>query len=124
MSATRPRPRLPKVSEQMKAWAAALASDLATWPHVTTRPMFGFTAWYRKGTILAVLPKTRGMETPNSLAFKLPKASPRLRSQLQKDTRIGSTEMQKARWFTFELTTDEDLHDALEWLRRAYEETR
>ncbi|MBZ5572432.1 MAG: hypothetical protein LAO09_11215 [Acidobacteriia bacterium] len=124
MSATRPRPRLPKVSEQMKAWAAALTSDLETWPQVTTRPMFGFTAWYRKGTIFAVLPKTRGMETPNSLAFKLPDASSRLRARLQRDARIGSTEMQKARWFTFELSTDADLHDALEWLGQAYEEAR
>ena len=86
--------------------------------------MFGFTAWYRKGTIFAVLPKTRGMETPNSLAFKLPDASSRLRARLQRDARIGSTEMQKARWFTFELSTDADLHDALEWLGQAYEEAR
>ncbi len=29
--------------------------------------------------------------------------------------------MQKARWFTFELSTDVDLHDALDWLARGYE---
>jgi len=29
--------------------------------------------------------------------------------------------MQQARWFTLELATDGDLHDALEWLARAYD---
>jgi hypothetical protein len=29
--------------------------------------------------------------------------------------------MQKARWFAFELSSDTDLHDALDWLGRAYE---
>jgi len=29
--------------------------------------------------------------------------------------------MQKARWSTFELATDRDLHDALDWLARAYD---
>jgi hypothetical protein len=108
----------------MKAWAAALAADLESWPQVTTRPMFGLTAWYRRDAIFAVLPKTRGMGSPNSLAFKLPSASPRLLTLVRKEARIGSTEMQKARWFTFELGCDADLHDALDWLGRAYEAAR
>jgi len=29
--------------------------------------------------------------------------------------------MQQARWFTFELATDSDLHDALDWLTRAHD---
>ena len=29
--------------------------------------------------------------------------------------------MQQARWFTLELATDGDLHDALDWLARAYD---
>lgn len=120
-SVARPRPRLPAVSEQMKAWTAALAADLESWPQVSTRPMFGLTAWYRWDRIFAVLPKTRGMDSPNSLAFKLPSANPRLLARIRKDTRIGFTEMQKARWFTFELSCDADLHDALEWLGGAYE---
>jgi hypothetical protein len=115
------RPRLPAISEQMKAWAAALAADLESWPRVSTRPMFGLTAWYRRDRIFAVLPKTRGMDSPNSLAFKLPWASTRLLARIRKEPRIGFTEMRKACWFTFELSCDADLHDALEWLGRAYE---
>jgi hypothetical protein len=39
---------------------------------------------------------------------------------LRQDPRIGSTQMQKARWFTFEMSCDTDLRAALEWLDRAY----
>jgi hypothetical protein len=108
----------------MKEWTAALASDLESWPQLSTRPMFGLSAWYRKDKIFAVLPKTRGMDSPNSLAFKLPSASARLLGRIRKDSRIAFTEMQKARWFTFELRCDADLRDALEWLGRAYEAAR
>jgi hypothetical protein len=86
--------------------------------------MFGLTAWYRRDKIFAVLPRTRGMDSPNSLAFKLASTNPRLLGRIRKDSRIGATEMQKARWFRFELTCDADLHDALEWLGRAYESAR
>jgi hypothetical protein len=41
--------------------------------------------------------------------------------RIEKDPRIGSTQMQKSRWFTFELSSDADLHDALNWLNRAYD---
>jgi len=83
--------------------------------------MFGLTAWYRRDNIFAVLPKTRGLESANSVAFKLPATTPRLLARIRKDLRIGFTVMQKARWFKFELGCDGDLHDALQWLGRAYE---
>ena len=117
----RARPKLPKVSEEMKAWSAALAAETTGWPHVRTRSFFGFTALYRKDTIFAILPRTRGMGTPNTLAFKLESRAPQLRSRLQQDARVGATQMRAARWSTFELAEDADLHDALEWLARAYE---
>ena len=117
----RARPKLPKVSEEMKAWSAALAAETTGWPQVRTRSFFGFTALYRKDTIFAILPRTRGMGTPNTLAFKLESRAPQLRSRLQQDARVGATQMRAARWSTFELAEDADLHDALEWLARAYE---
>ncbi len=115
------RPKLPAVSEQMKEWSAALAAEIGGWPWVTARAFFGFTALYRRAKIFALLPRTRGMETANSLAFKLESPAPRLLAQLQQDPRIGSAQMRKARWFTFELTADKDLRDALDCLARAYE---
>src|SRR2546427_13217859 len=101
----RPRPSLPKVSEEMKAWSAALAAEITTWPGVTTRPMFGFTALYRHRKIFAVLPCTRGMETPNSLAFKLESAGAGTPAPARRGPRIGFTEKQKARGVNFEITS-------------------
>jgi hypothetical protein len=115
------RPTLPKVSEEMKAWSAALGAEIEGWPQVSLRSFFGFTALYRKDKIFAALPRTRAWGTANSLAFKLEVATPALQSRLEKDPRIGLTLMQKTRWFTFELSSDADLHDALDWLGRAYE---
>jgi len=115
------RPKLPNASEEMKAWSAALAAEVADWPQVTTRAFFGLTALYRRDRIFALLPRTRAMETPNSLAFKLDPAGSRILTRLQRDSRVGATEMQKARWFTFALITAADLRDALEWISRAYQ---
>ena len=60
------------------------------------------------------------MLTPNSLMFKLTSTSRDVCARLEKDTRVGSMQMRKARWFTFEISSDADLHDALDWLGRAY----
>ncbi|HLW85616.1 MAG TPA: hypothetical protein VKR60_10410 [Candidatus Sulfotelmatobacter sp.] len=116
------RPSLPPVSEQMKAWSSALADEVGSWPLVECRSFFGFTALYRRDRIFAVLPRTRAMQTPDSLAFKLEAASPKIRARLERDPSIGFALMQMRgkRWFTFEIHRDEDLHDALDWLGRAY----
>ncbi len=114
------RPQLPKVSEQMKAWSSALESEVADWPQASTRSFFGFTAVYRKDKIFAALPRTRAWGTANSLAFKLPTANAAVQSRLEKDPRVGYTLMGKTRWFTFELSSDADLHAALDWIGEAY----
>ena len=124
MRPERCRPSLPVASEEMKAWSAAIGSELVGWPGVGTRSFFGFTALYRRDTIFALLPRTRGMETANSLAFKLDPVTPTVRSRLDQDPRIASTHMGKARWFTFEISSEADLHGAIEWLGIAYEATR
>lgn len=121
MKKKRSRPKLPRASEEMKAWSAALAAEVAGWPQVTARAFFGFTAFYRRERIFVLLPRTRAMQTPNSLAFKLEPPNSRSLSRLQQDPRVGATEMQKARWFTFELSASADLRDALHWLEHAYD---
>ena len=105
----------------MKAWSAALASEISDWPQVASRAFFGLTAFYRKDEIFAVLPRSRGMGTANSFGFKFETAPTSLLDRLDKDSRVGSTRMQKARWFTFELSSDADLHEGLAWLSQAYE---
>jgi hypothetical protein len=120
----RPHPKLLPLSEEMKAWAAALGEELGTWPGVGTRAMFGLTALYRGKQIFAVLPRTKGIGAANSLAFKLPKAGARVRARLSADSRISTTVMQATRWFVFEVSSDRDLNDALDWLGKAYDATR
>jgi hypothetical protein len=115
------RPKLPKASEEMKAWSAALAAEVADWPQVTARAFFGFSALYRREQIFALLPRTRAMATPNSLAFKVESLNSRSLTRLRQDPRVGATEMQKARWLTFELTTAADMRGALEWISQAYQ---
>ena len=117
----RTRPRLPKITEEMKAWSAALGAEVTTWPGVTTRPMFGLTAVYRARRIFAVLPRTRCMDAPNSIAFKLESAGVRIRARAQRDPHISAFGMQTARWLSFEMNCDADLPPALQWLSRAYE---
>ena len=61
------------------------------------------------------------MGTPNALVFKIVEPSADVHAKLQKDLRVGDMEMQKARWFTFELASDRDLHGALEWIGLAFD---
>ncbi len=106
----------------MRAWSTALAAELADWPGVTTKSFFGFTALYRGKRIFALLPRTRAWGNANTLAFKLENPTPKVRTLLGNDRRVGSMDMAKFRWFTLDLSCDGDLHDAVEWLARAYEQ--
>jgi hypothetical protein len=114
-------PSLPAISEEMKAWCAALTDEVADWPQVSARSFFGFTALYRGDKMFAALPRTRSMGTANSLVFKLDSQPAAVAARLKKDPHIGSMQMQKARWFTFEISSDADLHEALDWLGTAHE---
>ncbi len=117
-------PSLIKISNEMAVWASLLAAEMADWPGVTTKPMFGLTALYRGKEIFAALPKTRGMGSANAVAFKLVGAPAKVMTKMKRDARIGETEMAAAKWFVFEMESDDDLRGALEWLGLAYEEVR
>ena len=119
--AKRRHPSLPAVSEQMKAWSAALVAEVSDWPQVSARSFFGFSALYRKDRMFAAVPRTRALETANSMAFKLESPSRAVKARLDKTTRPWSAQLDKARWFAFEMSTDADLHEAIDWLGRAYE---
>lgn len=118
------RPTSPAISEEMKAWSAALATEVSTWPKATERVFFGFNALYRRDQIFAVLPRTRGITSGNALAFKLAPPPADLEPRLSQDPRIKPMQKERPRWFTFEMSSGSDLHDALEWLSRAYEHSR
>jgi hypothetical protein len=54
----------------MKRVSALLAMEVAGWPDVSMRPMFGLRAVYRQGVIFAMLPDKRCFETPDGIAYK------------------------------------------------------
>jgi len=105
----------------MKAWSAALAAEVADWPRATTRSFFGFDALYRGDTIFGMLPRTRSFGNGNLLAFRIDAVTDRVKARLQKDPHIGSIDQNNTRWFTFEISCDADLHEALDWLSAAYQ---
>lgn len=114
----------PLLSEQMKAWSTALAAELSEWPQVTLKSFFGFTALYRGKTMFGLLPRTRSIFKGHAVAFRLNSGNRNLQSLIEKDPRISAFDKDRARWFTFELSRDIDLHDALDYLGRAFEAAR
>ena len=120
----RQREQLPPASEQMKAWSTALAAELSQWPQVTQKSFFGFTALYRGKTMFGLLPRTRSIFKGNAVAFRINAENRSLQCLIEKDPRISAFDKDKTRWFTFELSRDTDLHDALDYLGRAFAAAR
>jgi hypothetical protein len=108
----------------MKEWSAMLQSELNSWPFITTKSMFGFLSFYRRGKIFAALPQTRGFSSSSSLIFKFNPMPPALWKRAQADPRMDtSTRIPGKGWFSFELNSDNDVRDALFWLNHAYEQS-
>lgn len=105
----------------MKRVAALLETEVLAWPGVTARPMFGMTGLYRDHRIFATLPRTRAMNSPNSIAFRFPKRSERMTSKLREDKRIVAP-APDAKWISFLVHSEEDIRVALNWLSLAYRE--
>jgi len=108
---------MPRISEEMRRLAVLLGQELASWPEVSMRPMFGMEGYYRGNKIFAALPRTRAMGTRDSIAFKLPRGLPG-------DPRLQSLELLGAVWKTFELDSASDLNDALRLLEMAYRQAK
>jgi hypothetical protein len=94
-----------------------LMEELRTWPDVTERPMFGFQSFYRGKTIFAALPKTRSI-SGNALIFKIPTITPKIARELR--DKIAST-TPGHRWFSAELSGEDDIREALRCLAIAYD---
>ena len=110
----------PAISAEMKAWAIALAAETADWPHITQRSFFGFTALYRGKKMFGALPRNRNLESADTIAFKIEAPPSLIQRQLKADPRIGSMHEGNARWYNFRISSNGDLHDALDWLGHAY----
>jgi len=114
------RPRFATISEEMKQWSELLGKELSSWAAVRSRRMFGMMAFYRNNKIFAVLPRTKAFETPNSVAFKLYKQTPREEKLLRGDARVVRSKGKAAGWIAFEVNAPGDLKDALKWFELAY----
>src|SRR6185295_8891006 len=113
------RPKLLHVSEGTKRLAALLEAEMLAWPNVTSRPMFGLNGLYRGPNIFAVLPRTRAMDVPDAIAFRLSKRPQHIMDELRKDKRIIAPTAD-AKWISFVMHSDSEIHAALKWLSLAY----
>jgi hypothetical protein len=121
-STSRPRPKLIKVSDEMRRFSTLLLEEVQTWPEVTTRPMFGFIGVYRGRKIFAALPRTRAMDAANSFILKLhapPAGLQKSARRAVKDERIRLGEGKKG-WSWYFVNSERDIHGALEWLNHAW----
>jgi len=113
------RPKLFAISEEMKEWSAMLVSEVAKWPRVHSKPMFGLVSFYRNSKVFAAIPRTRAVASPHSIIFKFHKENAetrKARRQLQ--------EYPAMRWLAFELRSEKDLGAALRWFDIAYRVAR
>ena len=116
------RPKLLRISDEMREWSAMLQHELSTWPHVNSRPMFGLAGFYREKVIFAAVPRTRALTNPNSFIFKFKSMPSALSQRAKKDPRVNSERQSPgAKWYSFELHSADDIRDALWWLNQAYE---
>ena len=106
------RPRLFKINDEMQRWCALLEQEVSGWPSVSAKPMFGMTGLYHGETIFAAIPRTRAPGSARSLLIKLPGVN---------DARLKSASGPGSGWVTFELESENDINEALQWLERAYE---
>jgi hypothetical protein len=116
------RLRFVKITEQMKAWSAALDAELQDWQGVTSKRMFGMTVYFRKRVIFAALPLTRAFETPTTVAFKLYRQRPETLRKLNDDPLISSSAREAPKWILLELHGEKDLRHAVKWFDFAYRE--
>jgi hypothetical protein len=125
MKAKPKRPAMPRISDEMKQWSAMLGEEIAGWPKVSTRPMFGLLGYYRNRAIFAALPVTRAIGTPNTIIFKLKAITPELLRRAGADARIDPERAGPgAKWTSFEVQSEADLRDAIWWLNQAYERAK
>lgn len=100
------RPKFSRLSEEMQRLSALLGEELLRWPEVSERPMFGMRAFYRKEIVFALLPVTRTMDRPNSIAYKF--------------ADDNATVREGKKWRIFDVEGETGMKEALLVLDKAY----
>ncbi len=99
------RPKLPRISEEMRRMCVMLGDEMIRWPEVRVNPMFGMRAFYRGKIVAALIPDKRAFENADSIMYKMASAAEKKEGK---------------KWTLFKLTTAEELGAALEILDKAY----
>jgi hypothetical protein len=103
------RPKLPRITEEMRRMCVMLGEEILRWPDVRTNPMFGMRAFYRGKIVFAMLPDKRAFESADSIMYKMSNAAEK-------------TEGKK--WKFYKLSTAEELGAALDILDKAYRKAK
>jgi hypothetical protein len=103
------RPKLPRISEEMRRMCVMLGDEMLRWPEVRTNPMFGMRAFYRGKTVFAMIPEKRAFENADSIMYKFADAAEKKEGE---------------KWTPFKLTSAEELGGALEILDKAYSKAK
>ncbi len=111
--------QLYRPSEEVQAWAGMLGAEIATWPRVRAKPMFGLVSFSRGNKIFAALPRTRALTSPHSIIFKFHAENAATR-KARRELRAYPA----AKWLSFELRSEADVGKALDWLDLAYRQAR
>jgi hypothetical protein len=118
-------PKMPKwfpVDDEMRELSAMLEREVSTWPGISKRPMFGYQGLYRDSVIFAALPRSRAMNSPRSIMFKLTAMSQALLNSVNKNSRVNAlSRVPGPGWFLFEMDEATATQSALGWLGHAYE---
>ena len=115
-------PKFFAVDEEMKHRAALLEGELASWPGVKTKPMFGMISFFRKGAIFAAVPRTRTLRSETSIIMKFDAVPDSLIEKIKAEPRIADhAPGPGAGWHAFDVASHDDIKDALWWLNQAYE---
>jgi hypothetical protein len=108
------RPKLLRISEEMRQWSGILEREVRSWPRVTSRPMFGLIGFYHNSVIFAALPRTRALSTPESFILKFDLMPPALVRCARKDPRISSErQTSDVKWYSFKFDSADDMRDGL-----------
>ena len=125
LAGARPRPKMARISDEMKYLCSMLGEEVRTWPGVTSKSMFGMQWYYRSQAVFAALPVTRAIGSANAILFKMKAMSEAQTDRAARDLRLGTgTNIKAQRWHSFEIHSEDDLRDALWWLGQAYESAR
>ena len=120
------RPMKPP-SEALRAWSAALRSELELWPQVQLKSSFGMVMVYRGETIFAALPGTRAFYAEDAIMLKFNSEPRGLAGRIAAESRFVAGAMhtnsgrEGHKWHLLALKSDADVHAAIEWLAEAYQ---